>query len=964
MLTATTSASNPSFLWSPGGEITETITVSPTETTEYTVTVTDGETTCSASASGTVTIDPLVSVESVTICEGDSVTLTAVTSAANATFLWSPGGETTESITVSPTETTEYTVTVTDVDTTCVNSASGTVTVNPPLQASVESTTICEGDMATLTATTTAANPIFLWSPGGETTESITVAPTETTEYTVMVSDEGTTCEATAMATVTVNPAPILSVDPATICAGDSATLTALTSAANPSYLWSPGGETTESIMVNPTETTEYTVTVTDGETSCTATTTVLVTVNPLPEVAVDSATVCPGDSTMLTATTSAANPTFLWSPGGETTATIAVNPSETTEYTVTVTDEDTGCMNSASGTVTVRTAEEFANPEPVVINDNAAGSPYPSTINVSGLTSTVCRVTVTLSQLSHSFPDDIDLVLVGPNGEGVLLISDVGGGNDLNGATLTFDQSASDSLPDSGVIVSGSYRPTNVGSKEDGNPDVFPAPAPVASFGTNLDVFQGIDPNGDWSLYVVDDQLVDDGLIAGGWTLAITTLAPFTDLSVTQEGSPDPVAVGGDLTFTVNISNTGLAPALNVRLIDLLPDGAAFASASLPDGSCMEADGVVECAIDSLAPGMTATATIVVVPGTVGTATNEVSVTSDTFEFDLDNNASSLVVTVLEPPAITIPPASQIVCAGDATTFEVTATGSEPLSYQWFLDEAPIDGATSNVLSIPSAQSSDAGTYSVAVENAVGMAASDPATLTVNPLPTISAEGMTICVGESATLTAVTDAADPSFLWSPTEETTPSITVMPEVTTEYVVAVIDGATGCSNSVAVTVVVNQLTTATALDDVEDACPGEPVSFSTTIEGTGPFTIVWRKGDVVLDETSDTLTLESVTPDDAGTYRVEVTGSCNTVESSATLTVLDAVPALLTITLLEGEVIICWPVSCADYVLESTPSLTEPIIWEPVEAEVETTEETHCVTQPAMTGARFYRLRRL
>jgi hypothetical protein len=84
------------------------------------------------------------------------------------------------------------------------------------------------------------------------------------------------------------------------------------------------------------------------------ASTNALLTVNPLPTVSVNSATVCAGNSATLTVTTSASAPSYLWSPGGATTASITVSPASTTTYTVTVTDGTTLCANSGSGTVTV----------------------------------------------------------------------------------------------------------------------------------------------------------------------------------------------------------------------------------------------------------------------------------------------------------------------------------------------------------------------------------------------------------------------------------------------------------------------------------------------------------------------------------------------------------------------------------------------------------------------------------
>ncbi|MCX6873871.1 MAG: HYR domain-containing protein [Verrucomicrobia bacterium] len=133
-LTATTNASAPTYSWSPRGETTASITVYPDATTTYTVTVTDGVTGCTNSASGTVTVNPLptVRVNSVTISAGDSATLVATTDASAPTYLWSPDGATTATLTVSPGATTIYTVTVTNGVTGCRATATGTVTVSPP----------------------------------------------------------------------------------------------------------------------------------------------------------------------------------------------------------------------------------------------------------------------------------------------------------------------------------------------------------------------------------------------------------------------------------------------------------------------------------------------------------------------------------------------------------------------------------------------------------------------------------------------------------------------------------------------------------------------------------------------------------------------------------------------------------------------------------------------------------------
>ncbi|HEX8103969.1 MAG TPA: integrin alpha [Solirubrobacteraceae bacterium] len=149
------------------------------------------------------------------------------------------------------------------------------------------------------------------------------------------------------------------------------------------------------------------------------------------------------------------------------------------------------------------------------------AGSPYPSKIGLTGIAGQVTGVTVRLNDVSHTSPDDMDVLLVGPSGRSVLLMSDAGGFQDATGADLTFDDGADGPIPDASVLSTGTYRPTNY---ED-TPDAFPAPAPgTVPSPTLADAFDGTDPNGEWKLYAVDDAASDSGEIAGGWTLTLRT--------------------------------------------------------------------------------------------------------------------------------------------------------------------------------------------------------------------------------------------------------------------------------------------------------------------------------------------------------------------------------------------------------------------------------------------------------
>jgi len=174
--------------------------------------------------------------------------------------------------------------------------------------------------------------------------------------------------------------------------------------------------------------------------------------------------------------------------------------------------------------------------------------------MEVRGLTAAVYRVSVTLSNLNHSQPDDLDVLMVGPGGQAVWLMSDAGGANAVSGVSLTFEEAAALTLPDAGALVSGRLRPGNF----DPASDTLPAPAPSGAHGTALSQFTGTDPNGFWSLYVFDDRDGASGGVAGGWSLDLSLLEPMADLAVRQIPPASPVAVGSNLLYTLVVTNQG----------------------------------------------------------------------------------------------------------------------------------------------------------------------------------------------------------------------------------------------------------------------------------------------------------------------------------------------------------------------------------------------------------------------
>jgi hypothetical protein len=101
-------------------------------------------------------------------------------------------------------------------------------------------------------------------------------------------------------------------------------------------------------------------------------------------------------------------------------------------------------------------------------------------------------------------------------------LVDGAGGDTPITNVNITLDDEAAASLPFSGGIASGTYKPTNFFPA-----DVFPAPAPGAPYGAFLSVFDNLDPNGAWRLYINDFVQVDGGILAGGFSLQISVAEP-----------------------------------------------------------------------------------------------------------------------------------------------------------------------------------------------------------------------------------------------------------------------------------------------------------------------------------------------------------------------------------------------------------------------------------------------------
>ena len=118
---------------------------------------------------------------------------------------------------------------------------------------------------------------------------------------------------------------------------------------------------------------------------------------------------------------------------------------------------------------------------------------------------------------------------------------------------------------------------------------------------------------------------------------------------------------------------------------------------------------------------------------GSPDIASSALAVSGTSFSASFAPYSITVLAFIAGVPSITTQPASQTVMAGGSASFSVTATGTAPLSYQWYKGGSAISGATGATLSLSGVQSTDGGSYSVTVSNSITSMSSNSATLTVN---------------------------------------------------------------------------------------------------------------------------------------------------------------------------------------------------------------------------------------
>jgi subtilisin-like proprotein convertase family protein len=366
------------------------------------------------------------------------------------------------------------------------------------------------------------------------------------------------------------------------------------------------------------------------------------------------------------------------------------------------------GQIQMITANVVPATLRSFNQPGTTVIPGGAPGvssgpgAPYSSDLTVAGLPTTGVTVkSVKLGNFNHTFPDDVDVLLVSPTGQAVILMSDVGGGTDAIGLDYTLDD-AGPAMSDAGANPQGTYRPTNFEAVDTWAPPVVGAPS-----ATTLATFAG-NPNGTWRLYVMDDAGGDVGYL-GNWSIT------FNEPSL--------------VVFTPNGPGSGLySDALATIVYTGTPTTTVYAR-------------------PSTTTVYTATSTVA---GCTGSGTVTVTV-----------NQLPTITVQPTPATQTICPgfnvSYSVTATGTALTYQWQKSTDNGATWTNLANTGLITGVTTNTLSMTSLVAANSGSYRVVVSGACTPAAtSNAVVLNVATAPVISTQpaNRTVCIGQTGSFT------------------------------------------------------------------------------------------------------------------------------------------------------------------------------------------------------------------
>lgn len=747
---------------------------SPVTTTTYYVTGVDAIG-CVNRDSVTITVVPPANITvtpNSTICPNSTITLNA---GGGATYTWTPGATLSNpnvaSPTASPTNTTNYSLTVVDNNGCIIDTTVRVTVATPPNIDAGTAPALCLGDSTQLSA---SGGVSYVWTPNtniiGANTATPTVFPSTTTTYTVEGTDANG-CTNVDSVVVVVNTLANGGFSPDTaICTGESVQLSA---SGFSQYTWKPAASLSNpnsaTTSASPTTTTTYTVVVQDNN-GCVDSGTVQVTVNPLPTIQVSALqTVCVGDTAQLSAniTSTPGAQSYSWAPAASldnpAIATPKASPGNNTIYTVTAIDGN-GCENTATTTVNVNPQPQISVPVAstfVCEGDSVQISASSVTPGVTyswspagSLTCSTCPDPIAFPSLNETYTVTVTDAIGCTNSATVdVNVNVLQPGNFISDTAICDGQTLQ--LFANGFTSYQWYPNT-------GNLSCTNCPSPTVAPSTTTTYYAAVqDANG----------CQDTG-------------------SVVVTVNPNPtVNAGVDVTICENDNTTLTATSATAVSYNWSPAaGLSSATVMSPNAS----------------PVNTTTYSVTVTDANNCTATDDV------------------MVTVNQRPS-TDAGMDMPICMGD--TAQLQASGA--VSYSW----SPAVGLSDSTIANPKAFPASTTTYTVTGTAANNCTQTDEVTITVNNLPTVTlTPNSSICEGEDIQLTA---SGGTSYSWSPATGLSctncPDPIASPMQTTVYTVAV-SNAAGCITEASVEVFV---ATPAAIGIPADTavCPGESVTFN-------------------------------------------------------------------------------------------------------------------------------------
>lgn len=266
-------------------------------------------------------------------------------------------------------------------------------------------------------------------------------------------------------------------------------------------------------------------------------------------------------------------------------------------------------------------------------------------------------------------------------------------------------------------------------------------------------------------------------------------------------------------------------------------------------------------------------------------------------------NGIPNLTDVVAVGPTVTQNPVSASVNAGDNVLFDVAASGTAPLSYQWRKNGVNISGANTSKYQITGVQLSDGGSYSVVVSNSAGQTESNAASLTVSvaaiaPSITSGPNDLSVQIGQRVEFNVVVNGSAPLiFQWNkdsisiPTSTNSSLVISSAQLSDAGIYSVIvRNSAGQANSRLARLSVIQSTTAPSISNQPEPInlfEGQTAIFSVAASGTAPLSYQWQRDHLNIPGANGAVyQIDSVAVSDSGSYSVLVSNIAGSVSSQS------------------------------------------------------------------------------